>query len=226
MTKTSDLDQSQLVPISEPNMDDNFSSLKQEIFATLNCHRVGTIESFDPTTQTATIQLVDAWTQNNYQGNFSQPIAPLIKCPIVILKGAKGGFTSPINKGDQCLVLFNDRDLDNWQKAGGEYQIPATARCHYITDAFAIVGIRSLANPIEDFNNVATEMNYQDTVISLDEKVKIQNATKNLKTLIDNLITAIVNLQILDPISGPLPITSATVTALNAAKTDFDALLK
>ncbi|MGL5113582.1 MAG: Gp138 family membrane-puncturing spike protein [Flavobacterium sp.] len=255
MTKTSTLPQSQLVPISAPNIDDNFSALKQEIFAMLNCHRVGTIESFDPATQTATIQLVDAWTQNTYNGSFSQPIAPLIKCPIVILKGSKGGFTSPINAGDQCLVIFNDRDLENWQKAGGEFQIPATARMHSITDAFAIVGVRSLSNPIADFNNEASELDYIDAdqvrrgvlslsedvaefkyidvvgidqaQVNLDSKVEIKNATKNLKTLIDQFIAIIINLKT-TPDGGVtlFPIDSTTTTSLNTLLTEVDALLK
>jgi hypothetical protein len=109
-----------------------------------------------------------------------------------------------------------------------------------LADGIAFVGIRSLANLITDYatdkieirfldggklslgGNVA-ELSYgTDAQISLDEKVGITNATQSLKTALDALITSL---------TGWVDTTShtpnaATVTALNAVKTQFDALLK
>ena len=242
--KTNTIEQNLLPPIARPDLDDTLNALKLSIFFNLNCHRVGVIQSFDTNKQTATIQLVDAWTDNSFQGNKSTPLPPLIHCPIIILKNKNGGLTCPITKGDECLVFFNDRDLDNWQTAGGEYQIPATARAHSLTDAMAIVGLHSYANSISDYNNDATELNFKDSKISLsddevsitstqgteivmDDKFKLSNETQDLKTLVDQLINILLNLKT-TPDGGVTlyPIDSTTSTNLTTILANFNLLLK
>src|SRR6266403_20916 len=132
--------QEQFLPtISEPTFDNTLDALKKDIFYNLHCHKVGIIQSFNANKQTATVELVDAWTRPTFSGNDSFKITPLVNCPVIILKGKGGGYTYPIRVGDECSVLFNDRNLDNWQIAGG-YQVPVNARAHNIIDAYAIVG--------------------------------------------------------------------------------------
>jgi hypothetical protein len=125
----------------------------------------------------------------------------------------------------ECLVCFNDRDIDKWFN-NGQVQQPNSARLHDLSDGMVIIGFRSMLRPLTGYNPAATELKYGTTIVSLDDKVKIQNAAKNLKTLIDSFIDVIKALQVVDPISGNLPITAATTTALDAIKTEFDGLLK
>ena len=219
-----------LPPVTPPTLDTILQRLKTDIFSNLNCHKVGVIQEFNADNQTATIQLVDTWTIPTYSGSAPARIAPLVCVPVIVLKGASGGLTYPINLGDNCLVLFNDRNLDNWQSSGG-IQTPATPRLHSITDAVAIVGLYPANISIPNYNNSATELDYisggdRQAVISLDSKVGISNTSESLKTLITNLINAVLALQVVDPISGNLSITAATTTALNNVQTQFNALLK
>lgn len=211
--------------ISKPNLTDVLKELKLDIFNSFNSHRVGRINSFNSENQTAEVELIDKVVIPTSKGNQLKDFPLLVDCPVVINKNKTGGFTRPITAGEYCLVLFNDRNIDTWFVSGGVNE-PADDRTHNLTDGLVIVGLFSNSNPLTDYNNAATEMNFGETKISLDSKVGISNSAKSLKDLVDQLIDALIALTVTDPISGALPITAATVTALNQVKTDFDLLLK
>lgn len=210
---------------TDPDLQDVLEGAMQDLLYSFNCHRIGTIQSFDPSNQTATIQLTDKGVISNSDGSEQLiTFSPLLQCPAIILKGASGGLTFPINEGDTCLVLFNDRDIDNWFEDGLP-QRPNTLRAHEMSDAIALVGIRNGINKLTDYNNSATVINYLDTKISLGNKVEISNAAENLKSIIDELINVVTNLKTVDPISGELPIDAATAASLSALSTRVGDLL-
>jgi hypothetical protein len=114
---------------------------------------IGTIQSFDATNQTATIAL-------NYKKWISATVTSpskieeyplLVKCPVVILSGGINSFTVPITKGDSCLVLFCDREIDTWFTSGGT-NAPQSARVHDLNDGIALVGIRNIGGAIKDYS--------------------------------------------------------------------------
>lgn len=219
-----------LPPIAKPTVDSTLDRFKMEIFKELNCHKVGIVQSFDATKQTASIQLVDFINLFTINGTLSQPYSLLIHCPIIILKNKGGGLTVPIRQGDECLVFFNDTNLDNWQVNGGQQQ-QATQRSHNITDAIAIIGLHSYVNSVVNYDNAATEIDFISTggirqsKVSLDAKVGISNATQDLKTLIDSLLNTLKNLTTVNG-EEQYPIDSTTLAELEAATLNFDALLK
>ncbi len=229
MTKNK-IPQQFLPPIAKPTVDSTLDRFKMEIFKELNCHKVGIIQSFDENKQTVSIQLVDFINLFTVNGTLSQPYTLLIHCPIIILKNKGGGLTTPIRKGDECLVFFNDTNLDNWQINGGQQQ-QATQRSHNITDAIAISGLHSYVNSIPNYNNAATEIDFISTEgvrqanISLDTKIGIANATQNLKTLIDSLLNTLKNLKTVNG-DAQYSIDNTTSAELNAAIINFNALLK
>jgi hypothetical protein len=51
----------------------------------------------------------------------------------------------PIQSGDTCLVLFCDRDLDNWFESGQITTLNSN-RVHDLSDGVALVGIRHKQN--------------------------------------------------------------------------------
>ena len=227
---------------NEPDLQDVIDGSIEDLLYSFNCHRVGVIESFNALEQTATIRMVDKGVLINANGETLIEYPPLVDCPIFVNKGTNGGLTIPINNGDTCLILFNDRDLDNWL-VDGLTQRPNTLRAHTLSDAIAIVGIRNQINKIGDYNNEATELNYLSNKISLDttkisllnssggsivlgDKLELKNTTENLKDLIDELITIVTNLKTVDPISGNLPIDGATASALTVLSTRVGDLLE
>lgn len=129
----------------------------------MNCHQVGEIVSFNPSTQTAEVQIKMVRVEDNQIKEY--PL--LIDCPCVVLSGGKGRLTFPIEQGDSCLVLFNDRDIDNWY-ASGQKMPPRTPRMHNFADAIALVGIRNKQNQIEDYLQHGVELKYGKSTIKLE----------------------------------------------------------
>jgi hypothetical protein len=103
----------------------------------------GHIVSFDPKTMTATVQPA-------LQGMYMQrdgtrkpvDISPIHDVPVHFPSG--GGFTMtfPIKPNDECLVVFQERSIDNWHQHGG-IQKPSDMRMHDINDCVVHVGVRS-----------------------------------------------------------------------------------
>jgi len=113
--------------------------IKNEIKTEINCHAVGTIQTFDPLTMTCTVQLnyqkilrkrnATSAAPNTYT-DIIIPYPTLIRVPIIVTGGGGAYTTYPISgityntngsvnyPGDTCLILFNDRDMDLWLENG------------------------------------------------------------------------------------------------------------
>lgn len=138
--------------IVNPDLPSVLSNLKSDILKSINCINIGTIQAFDITSQTATIKLsIKRIISIAADGSKTLQERPLLlECPCFILSGGGAYINMPISEGDGCLVLFNDRDIDNWF-IGGDDEAPNTIRMHDISDGFALVGIFNSTNFISDF---------------------------------------------------------------------------
>ena len=153
--------------------------IKNEVKTEFNCHVVGTIQTFDPTTMTCTVNI-------NYQKIFRKrnatspapnsytdvviPYPTLLRVPIVVMSGGGAYTTYPITgitynsdrtvnyPGDTCLLLFCDRDIDGWLESGQITNPPFTARLHDLSDAVAIVGLNPVTKPIANYNTKTISM--------------------------------------------------------------------
>lgn len=139
----------------DPGLNEVLNGFKFEIFRDLNCHTIGEIVNFEPSNQTASIKIKIQATVN---GNVvSHPI--LLNCPCIILTGGTASLRLPITAGDSCLVLFNDRNIDNWY-SNGQDNIPPTNEMHCLSDGIALVGIHNLQNCLSDFSNTEAGIVY------------------------------------------------------------------
>jgi len=134
--------------ILEPDLSKVLADKKDNIFSTLNCHHIGKIYSFDKTTQSAQVEIMVL----RQLGDQAKTYPLLIDIPVIFLQGGGSFIEFPIKKGDYCLVLFNDRDIDNWWTAENK-SLPNTQRKHSIADGIAIVGINSKINPLSLAND-------------------------------------------------------------------------
>lgn len=215
--------------IQDPDLRALLQGLKTEIFAGFNCHQVGTIQSFNPAGPFATVSLlIQRVVFNNEQGiDAGLQLTPtvvdypvLVDIPVFVLSGGGAVITCPVAAGDDCLVLFNDRDIDNWFATGAPAQ-PLTARMHHLSDGLALVGFRSKRTAVT-VSTTNAEIKFNGGRISVADKIAIANAATDLKTVMDNLITALTTWV---DTGGQTP-NPATVAALNAVKTLSDQLLK
>lgn len=224
---------------AEPQLKDVLNQLKKNIFLSMNCHHIGTIQSFDTSKQTATATINYKKTRITLgqNGTYNETLLDypiLIDCPVVVLGGAGASLTFPIAAGDECLCLFNDRDMDNWF-AGATGSAVATTRQHHFADAILLVGIRSMANVIADYDDTRAVLRNGDALIGVGETlIKIANATQDLKNILQDLVSAIENLQVLPgtfnvsgvPVTGLGSVQSLVPPLLSTINTDIGDLLE
>ncbi len=134
--------------------------------------------------------------------------------------GGAGYLTFPVAAGDVCLVLFNDRDFDTFWSTGS-IDVPNSLRTHDLSDGLAIVGFRTGANPLAGYDPAKVVLALAATKLSLGAKVRLENGTTDLLTVLTNLITTLTG-WVNTGGSTPNP---ATVTALNAIQTQLNTLL-
>ena len=103
----------------------------------------GIVVSYNAATMTAVVQPALQGIRTLKDGT-RQPvtISPIHDVPVHFPGGGGHLFTFPVAKGDECLIMFAERSIDNWHQHGGVQQ-PSDWRMHDINDAFALVGTRS-----------------------------------------------------------------------------------
>lgn len=124
-------------PEPNPSLEDVLEALKKEIFATINCIQIGKVEAYNKEEQTVSAQIVVKRRIGNDK-IISYPL--LVDCPVFFLQGGGAYFDLPIKPGDFCIILFNDRDIDDWFTSGSEKE-PRTKRKHSLSDGIAMVGL-------------------------------------------------------------------------------------
>lgn len=146
-----------------PGIEQVLTQHKREIFKELNCARPGIIQSFDPgdakNAPTVTVQIAQKQvTSIDPLGVRTLAEYPLLlKVPVQFPAG--GGFTAtfPIAKGDECLVVFCDREIDNWF-ISGPGKAPTTGRVHDLSDGMALIGFRSNTRALAHISATAVQL--------------------------------------------------------------------
>lgn len=116
-----------------------FSNLKS--MSELNCLKIATVVEFHPDDLTVTVNLLNKKTLgDNKDGTPNVRDYALIRAKVCFCNPY---ILYPIKPGDDCLVLFADREIESWFINGDAQPVNYT-RMHDLTDAFAIFGIRSM----------------------------------------------------------------------------------
>lgn len=83
--------------------------------------------------------------------------------PFFILSGGDYSITMPIQKDDECLIVFADSCIDSWWQSGG-IQNPIEIRNHDLSDCFALVGFRSQNKKLDDFDSESFQIRRKDKI--------------------------------------------------------------
>lgn len=147
--------------LNPPTMTDLLDSVKDNVGVEFNCVQIGQIQTFYPETQTADIELVIKKVESvAADGTRTYKERPILKtCPCLVLFGGTSFLSMPIATGDNCIVLFNDQEIDAWYENGG-VQPTVTFRRHDISDGIALVGINSLQKSIADYVADGVRLSY------------------------------------------------------------------
>lgn len=111
----------------------------------LNCMRIGIIQEFYPETLTADVLIANKKSLGlNADGTQKVRDFGLIEAKVCYCNPFE---TFPLKQGDECILLFSDREIESWF-INGDVNPEGYTRMHDLTDAVAIVGIRSLPRMI------------------------------------------------------------------------------
>lgn len=143
----------------------------------MNCVRIGVIQEFYPENLTAQVRLVDKMlTGLNPDGSQILKEYPPIYAKVCYCNPF---CTFPLTQGMECVLLFNDRELETWFINGGS-NIQAYPRMHDLTDAIAIVGIRSLPQMIQILTDCLHLFYGQSDIQIYNENININTSTLNI----------------------------------------------
>jgi len=229
-----------------PGLKDLLDLAKKDIFLNFNCHAIGVVKSFNSALQTiqATILYKKSVLQANEMGVISTVFVDypvLIDVPVIIMRGGAFSLTFPISVGDEVLILFNDRDIDNWFQSGANTPV-ASGRLHAFADGLALIGPRSKPNALGTYDMTHALLSNGSTQVGVSAtQVRIANSLYTLNGLLQQLVTQIealvtataaitvTNVQSGSSTSGP-PSNASTITSigtqLSTIATHIGALLE
>lgn len=125
-------------------LEDAVRAVVEERLKTLNTSCPGIIKAFNRDKQTATVQ--PAHEQIWIEDDDSLTRVPLPLCTDVPVQFPSGGgcvLTFDVVEGDECILVFSQRCIDEWYELGGT-RAPGEHRFHDLSDGMAIVGISSM----------------------------------------------------------------------------------
>ena len=214
----------------EPDLVDMMDYQKNDTMLSLNCHSIGTIEDFDSSNQTCTVKISYKKTFYRKQddGSFKNvrvdyPL--LLQCPLIMVYGGLAGLTMPVRSGDSCVVLFNDRDIDNWF-GGVEGGLLNSNRLHSLSDGLILTGIKNTKTALSSYDTDNPVLYNGDTHIKVkSDKVLIENNSEQLGALLVELIDAVKAIVTVGS-AATQTVDGASQTALNAIATRLEGLLE
>jgi len=222
---------------ANPDLATLLQAVQDNVARNINCHAVGTIQSFKQSTGpdgnpngfyvvTAKINYSRTYfvqtDLNSAQTAKNVDYPLLVDCPAIILGGGSTYLQFPISPGDQCLILFNDRDLNNLF-AGAKSGPVASARTHSLADGIALVGFSHV--PSFDMSHALLSNGNAQVGVPASSggaQVRIANNSNTLGNLLITLTTDLINA------FGPLGTTpnNPAVLALTTFLTSITSLLE
>lgn len=132
------------------------------------------VQSFNATAQTIVAQLAIKMQQQLADGSWTDiEVSPILDVPVVFPNGGGFTLTFPITAGDECLLIFSSRCIDDWWQSGG-VGTQIELRMHNLSDGFALVGPRSQPRRLSSVAINATELRSDDGLT----KVKLGPGSK------------------------------------------------
>lgn len=152
---------------NKPTLATLLDTFAHALLKNLNCVKVGEIQDYSAgganQVPTATVliaqQQVTSISSTGVKTLAEYPL--LVSVPVYFMGGGGLTFTFPVKAGDECLVLFNDRNIESWV-ASGAGQPPNTSRLHDLSDGICLVGLRSDPRALVGISTTAAQLRSDD----------------------------------------------------------------
>jgi len=180
----------------------------------------GKITAYDPDTQYADVevQLLQKFTDGSL---IPFPVIPHVPVKQLRSNGGKTFIHMPLVIGDDVILVFSQRSLDNWKTSGGMTD-PDDPRKFNITDAFALIGGSAIPDAFTPSTDDSIEIvnGESSLIISPDGTFNIKNSNQDL---ISNLITLVNTLIASSTVVGG-PFVPSTITQLQQTLANLQTL--
>ncbi|QNH50340.1 hypothetical protein HWI77_11495 [Acinetobacter venetianus] len=125
------------------------------------------VVSYDPDAVTVEVKPLIKVPARSSNGGIEMLEIPILQ-DVPVMFPCAGGFTitHPINVGDECLVCFSSRNIDNWWQSGG-VQNPFDTRHHDLSDGFAFFRPQSQDKKISDISTDNLEIRSDDNATKI-----------------------------------------------------------
>ena len=131
--------------VGTPNLTQTLDGYKRQGAYETNCMRIGIVRNVYYDDLTVDVQIANKKTLNiNQDGTQNVADFPIVRAKIVYCNPF---ITNPIAAGDECVLIFADREIESWF-ISGDVSPEGYPRMHALTDCVALFGIRSLPKMI------------------------------------------------------------------------------
>lgn len=165
-----------------------------------------TVVAYNPALQTVTVKptVMGRYQDPDSGGLIPFPLPTISNVPVAFPSSTGFAITWPLTPGDTVFLVCADRSIDEWKSTGLPENLPIHTRRFDLTDAVAIPGIRSFADPIPATGWSATALVIEGLDVRLGSSVATSPVT--LEPLLQAWITALsawLTAHVhLDPVSG------------------------
>ena len=182
------------------------------------------IVSYDASTQYADVQIQLYGAR--IDGSLTKyPVIPKVPVKHPRAAGGQAFIHMPLAPGDDVLLVFSQRSLDNWKSEGGIAD-PADIRKSHITDAFALIGGSAIPDAFKVGDPSAIEVSNGESKMQLlpSGKFKFTNGTNELLDLMDQLLNVLTTETFTLTFFGPEPFIDSTNQLLQDIRDKLDTL--
>lgn len=135
--------------------------------STLQTCMPGIVKEVDLQRMTVTVQPAIQVQARQADGSLKLLDYPLLRdVPLYFPGGGGCTLSFPVKAGDECLLLFASRCIDLWWASSG-VQAPFEVRKHDLSDAFALVGVRSQPRAIAGVSADSVQLRSDDGTASI-----------------------------------------------------------
>lgn len=174
-----------LEPNSRKTMAQALNAWFENFSSAFNAIKVGKVISVDYSNQTVDVQVLHKRLKTDVvKRRELRDYPPLLQVPFVVLGGGGTSLTFPIAKGDNCLLLFCDFEIDRWWESG-EAQPSNYDRKHDISDAFAIIGVHSMVDLLQGYSQYIQLKYSNNSSIIVGDSIDIKNEQTNVSGKLD-----------------------------------------
>lgn len=189
----------------DPDLTYAMSIFGNSIQYDLNCHRVGKIVKFNPDDLTCDVELLELKPTQSRLDKY----ALIQGLPLLVSGGIDTNLTFGDVTGAECLVHFNDRDIDSWFDTGESY-MPNSKRMHDFSDGFVSLRPHN-KNDIIDYEIDGTVLNKGQNKIKItSDSIIVSVVGGCVLTLKDNTATLVGDLIVNGNVTASGTITGQT----------------